>query len=96
MSRTQRYSRRTSCSASDNSELKHAVLDLSISWNLLFRRVSPVEQMFAAWPAYLYLNSTLCGAMLSPLLESQDTSPGPWFAAADLGTFPFPCELTES
>ncbi|RPD57640.1 DUF1793-domain-containing protein [Lentinus tigrinus ALCF2SS1-6] len=49
------------------------------------QRVSPVEQMFAAWPAYLYLNSTLCGAMLSPLLESQDTSPGPQFAASDLG-----------
>ncbi|TFK78207.1 hypothetical protein K466DRAFT_570980, partial [Polyporus arcularius HHB13444] len=49
------------------------------------QRVSPVENMFAAWPAYLYLNSTLCGAMLAPLLESQDTSPGPQFSASDLG-----------
>ena len=49
------------------------------------RRVNPVERMYAAWPAFLYLNASLCAPMLVPLLESQDARVGQLYASPDLG-----------
>ncbi|TCD65510.1 hypothetical protein EIP91_002558 [Steccherinum ochraceum] len=50
-------------------------------------RVNPVETLYASLPLWLYLNATYAGALLSPLLQYQDspayTQP---FAAQDLGT----------
>ncbi|RPD54725.1 hypothetical protein L226DRAFT_560384 [Lentinus tigrinus ALCF2SS1-7] len=48
-------------------------------------RVNPVETMFAAFPTYLYLNASLGGALLAPLLESQDNLSGQPYAAQDIG-----------
>lgn len=50
------------------------------------RRINPVERMYAAFPAYLYLNASLGGGLLAPLLEVQDTLVGQEYAAQDLGT----------
>ena len=55
-----------------------------------YRRVSPVERMFAAFPTYLYLNASIGGALLAPLLESQDSLVGQPYAIEDLGAYP-PC-----
>ncbi|PIL35870.1 hypothetical protein GSI_01530 [Ganoderma sinense ZZ0214-1] len=49
------------------------------------RRVNPVEHIYAAFPMLLYLNSSLAGALLQPLLESQASLTDQQFAAADLG-----------
>ncbi|RPD75338.1 DUF1793-domain-containing protein [Lentinus tigrinus ALCF2SS1-7] len=49
------------------------------------QRISPVEHIFAAFPAYLYFNASLGGALLAPLLEYQDTQSGQSFASQDLG-----------
>ena len=51
------------------------------------RRINPVERMYAAFPAYLYLNASLCGAMLAPLLDAQDNATNIPYAAKDLGKF---------
>ena len=48
-------------------------------------RVNPVERLFAAFPAYLYLNASLGGALLRPLLELQDIQSGLPYAAQDIG-----------
>ncbi|RDX47956.1 hypothetical protein OH76DRAFT_1405499 [Lentinus brumalis] len=48
-------------------------------------RVNPVESMFAAFPTYLYLNASLGGALLAPLLQSQDNLVGQAYAAQDIG-----------
>ncbi|KAI0353838.1 DUF1793-domain-containing protein [Trametes cingulata] len=48
-------------------------------------RVSPVERIFAALPALVYLNASLLGPMLSPLLDAQDSLTGLPYAAQDLG-----------
>ncbi|KAM5540215.1 hypothetical protein V8D89_006034 [Ganoderma adspersum] len=50
------------------------------------RRVTPVERMYAAFPMLLYLNASIAGALLQPLLESQDGLTGQEFASMDLGT----------
>ena len=47
--------------------------------------MNPVEKLYAAWPAYLYLNASLCGAMLVPLLEAQAGAAAPEYALPDLG-----------
>ena len=49
------------------------------------QRVNPVEKMYAAFPAYLYLNASLGAKMLEPLLDAQDDLSGQAFAAQDLG-----------
>lgn len=49
------------------------------------RRVNPVERIYAAFPALLYLNASLGGAILAPLLESQDDLRGQAYASQDLG-----------
>ena len=41
--------------------------------------------MYAALPAFLYLNTTLFAAMLAPLLEAQDSMTGQLYASPDLG-----------
>ncbi len=48
-------------------------------------RVNPVEHIFAAFPAFLYLNASLGGALLEPLLESQASLTDQNFAAMDIG-----------
>lgn len=49
-------------------------------------RVNPVENIFAAFPFFLFINSTYAGQLLSPLLEFQDTSnTAQPFAARDIG-----------
>jgi hypothetical protein len=49
--------------------------------------VNPVETIYAAFPAFLHLDSHLAGALLEPLLEFQSTpslySHG--YAAPDMG-----------
>ncbi|KAM5534565.1 hypothetical protein V8D89_011769 [Ganoderma adspersum] len=49
------------------------------------RRVNPVEHLFASFPMYLYLNASICGALLEPLLELQVSRTGVPYAAQDLG-----------
>ncbi|KAJ7512010.1 hypothetical protein B0H11DRAFT_721093 [Mycena galericulata] len=54
------------------------------------QRVNPTEGIYAALPALLYLNASLSGALLGPLLQYQDSvayaNP---YAASDLG-FAYP------
>ncbi|KAJ7127443.1 hypothetical protein C8R43DRAFT_831349, partial [Mycena crocata] len=54
------------------------------------RRVNPTETLFAALPALMYLNSSITGLLLEPLLRFQNSPayPNP-YAASDLGT-PYP------
>ncbi|KAI0793186.1 hypothetical protein C8Q75DRAFT_804004 [Abortiporus biennis] len=54
------------------------------------RRVNAVETLYAAFPAFLYVNATYAGYLLAPLLESQDIpSYGQPYAGRDLGgTYP--------
>ena len=40
--------------------------------------VSTVDTLYAAFPAFLYLNPDLGGYLLSPLLEYEDTSTSPY------------------
>ncbi|KAJ3478653.1 hypothetical protein NLI96_g9611 [Meripilus lineatus] len=50
------------------------------------RRVNPVEVLFDSLPFFLYMNSSYCGHLLSPLLEFQNSRR--WsqpYAARDLG-----------
>ncbi|KAI0684505.1 hypothetical protein BC835DRAFT_1523871 [Cytidiella melzeri] len=48
--------------------------------------VNPVDVMYAAMPAYLYLNPSILGYLLNPLLEYQDSSQySNAFAAQNLG-----------
>lgn len=51
------------------------------------RRTSPVEILYASFPAFLFLNTTLAGKLLEPLLEFQ-ASPlyKNGYAAPDLGS----------
>ena len=74
--------------------MKNMGIDQCVSFVALFgisdligpyRRVNPVERMYAAWPAFLYLNASLCAPMLVPLLESQDARVGQLYASPDLG-----------
>ena len=51
------------------------------------RRVSAVETIYASFPAFLYLNASLAGALLEPLLEFQasPTLYNKGYATPDLG-----------
>ena len=50
------------------------------------RRVNPVEVIYASFPAFLYLNVTLAGRLLEPLLEFQSSELySQVYAAPDLG-----------
>ncbi len=53
---------------------------------LVRSRVNPVEHMYAAFPMFLYLNASICGAMLQPLLEAQASLTDQLFAAMDIGS----------
>ncbi|TFK83965.1 hypothetical protein K466DRAFT_602413 [Polyporus arcularius HHB13444] len=64
----------------DAMDVKAFMKDIGFS-----QRVNPVERMFAAFPAYLYLNASLGGALLAPLLEAQDITSGLPYAAQDIG-----------
>ncbi|KAL0578374.1 hypothetical protein V5O48_003626 [Marasmius crinis-equi] len=48
------------------SDVKAFMKDTGVS-----QRINPVEGIFAAFPMYLYLNSSLGGLLLDPLLEYQ-------------------------
>ncbi|KAJ7831647.1 hypothetical protein B0H13DRAFT_1734851 [Mycena leptocephala] len=50
------------------------------------RRVNPTETIYATLPAFMYLNASITGALLEPLLEYQSSSAysNP-YAAPDLG-----------
>ncbi|PIL34513.1 hypothetical protein GSI_03291 [Ganoderma sinense ZZ0214-1] len=51
------------------------------------RRANPVERIYAAFPMFLYLNASLGGALLSPLLAAQPASlSGQTYAAMDIGS----------
>ncbi|KAF8883869.1 hypothetical protein BD779DRAFT_1443581 [Infundibulicybe gibba] len=53
-------------------------------------RTNPTEFMFAAFPAYLYLNATWAGFLLRPSLQQQAAAlPASTYAMSDLGsTYP--------
>ncbi|KAJ7458877.1 DUF1793-domain-containing protein [Mycena latifolia] len=54
------------------------------------QRVNPTETIYAALPALIYLNASLSGLLLEPLLRFQSSpSYGNPYAAPDLGT-PYP------
>ena len=56
------------------------------SWN----SVNPVNVLYAAFPAYLYLNPNLGSYALKPLLHYQSSPVFPQlYAASDLGMFDF-------
>ncbi|KAF8871661.1 hypothetical protein BD779DRAFT_1575629 [Infundibulicybe gibba] len=48
------------------------------------RRVNPMELMFAAFPAYLYLNASWAGLLLKSSLQQQAT-PANTYAIPNLG-----------
>lgn len=48
--------------------------------------VNPVDVIYAAMPAYLYLNPRILGYLLNSLLDSQDSAPYPNpYAAPNIG-----------
>ncbi|KAI0633571.1 DUF1793-domain-containing protein [Trametes polyzona] len=49
-------------------------------------RVSPVERIYAALPSLLYVNASLMGPILAPLLDAQDAQGVMPYAVQDLGT----------
>ncbi|KAL7281476.1 hypothetical protein ACG7TL_004791 [Trametes sanguinea] len=49
------------------------------------RRVNAVEKMYAALPALLYVNASIVGPLLAPLLDAQDGITTMPYAAQDLG-----------
>ncbi|EIW62862.1 uncharacterized protein TRAVEDRAFT_114910 [Trametes versicolor FP-101664 SS1] len=51
-------------------------------------RVNPVEKMYAALPMLIYLNASLVGPLLVPLLDAQDGMLVQPSAAQDLGMIP--------
>lgn len=51
----------------------------------LSRRVSPVEEIYGALPLLLYLNASIVGPLLAPLLDAQYSTVGKLSAAQDLG-----------
>ena len=58
-----------------------------IFFNFSHRRTNPVEILYASFSAFLFLNTTLAGKLLEPLLEFQDSSLyRNDYAAPDLGT----------
>ncbi|KAI0645914.1 hypothetical protein C8Q79DRAFT_1053364 [Trametes meyenii] len=53
-------------------------------------RVTPVERLYAALPAFVYVNASMLGPLLKPLLDAQANSKGLQYAARDLGkAYPF-------
>ncbi|KAL0057444.1 hypothetical protein AAF712_015915 [Marasmius tenuissimus] len=65
------------------SDVKAFMKDTGVS-----QRISPVDGIFSAFPTFLYLNASLGGLLLDPLLESQALSGGSDSAAPDLGVYP--------
>ncbi|KAF8883859.1 hypothetical protein BD779DRAFT_1626150 [Infundibulicybe gibba] len=49
-------------------------------------RVNPTELMFAAFPAFLYLNASWAGFLLRPSLHQQAATPTSAYASPDLGS----------
>ena len=60
------------------------------------RRTNPVEVLYAAFPAILYLNATWAGYLLRPLMEFEESALyAESFAAPDLGNA-FPVVVNEN
>ena len=67
-----------------NAECRSTMVCLLFAlWFL--RRISPVDGLFSALPIFLYLNSSLGGLLLDPLLELQASFGGSDYSASDLG-----------
>ncbi|KAI0793192.1 hypothetical protein C8Q75DRAFT_840168 [Abortiporus biennis] len=65
----------------NKSDVKMFMKDVGSS-----RRVNAVETLYAALPAFLYVNATYAGYLLAPLLEYQDSLLyGQPYSARDLG-----------
>ena len=47
--------------------------------------MNAIERLYEAMPAYLYLNASILGSMLVPLLESQDQLTIQSYALLDVG-----------
>ncbi|CAL1707175.1 unnamed protein product [Somion occarium] len=63
------------------SDVKMFMKDMGMSG-----RVNPVENVYAAFPFFLYINSTYAGYLLAPLLEYQDSPQySQPYAARDIG-----------
>jgi len=60
-------------------------------FNVFFpRRITAIETLYASLPALLYLNASLAGLLLDPLLEFQSSSGySKAYAAPDLGELYF-------
>ncbi|KAK1222654.1 hypothetical protein PQX77_014492 [Marasmius sp. AFHP31] len=65
------------------SDVKAFMKDMGVS-----QRISPVDGIFSAFPIFLYLNASLGGLLLDPLLETQALSGGSDSATPDLGVYP--------
>ncbi len=50
--------------------------------------MNPVEHIYVAFPMFLYLNASIGGALLQPLLEAQASLTGRPFAAMDIPAAP--------
>jgi len=60
--------------------------DTVLNSDFSHRRTNPVDTLYASFPAFLFLNTTLAGKLLEPLLEFQHSSLYKNdYAAPDLG-----------
>ncbi len=58
----------------------------TLNSNFSRSRTNPVEILYASFPAFLFLNATLAGKLLEPLLEVQASSSYKRdYAAPDIG-----------
>jgi len=69
-------------------------LKLYFQFNRVTSRVNPVNTIYAAFPALLYVNASIVPYLLGPLLDYQSTSAYTnAFAAPDLGMFERPSDF---
>lgn len=67
--------------------------DRSISTH--YSRVTPVEVLYASFPAFLYVNASYGGYLLEPILEYSNSTLWTFpYAPKDLGTYVSPTALT--
>ncbi|KAL0952379.1 hypothetical protein HGRIS_006656 [Hohenbuehelia grisea] len=75
----------------DSSDIKIFMKDIGFS-----QRMNPVESLYAALPAFLFLNASLVGFVLEPLLDYQNHQDLP-YALSDLGqSFPIAAPTPQS
>ncbi|KAH9942418.1 uncharacterized protein BXZ73DRAFT_40863 [Epithele typhae] len=78
----------------NGSDVQIFMKDISIS-NTNSARVNPVDKMYAAFPAFQVLNTSLGAAMLSPLLEAQEGIRGQSFASPDMVSYHAAVDTTD-